>query len=262
MHEIRLINVLKGNADDPVCCELQYTSLINPTPYEALSYAWGRRDHFSQILVDGCSIDVTSNLLSALRRLRSSEKDRLLWVDYVCIDQQNIQEKNSQVTQMFQVYSKASVVVIWLGEHDDNSETAVNILKDFETHPDTILWLTSSSREQGHVKSLINVWKLCSRSFFSRIWVIQEVLAAATPTLYCGDSTVSYHTLIKFCKAARDHVGVLISNSAEPYQFLGLNLAVWHSYLHLYKKAIQSALFRDALFLLFCERRRRDITWS
>lgn len=85
---IRLIRILKGR-EDPIECQVFETCLdqVEGVPYEALSYVWGNKKSTDKILVDGYPFTVTENLFEALSNLRQFGRDRLLWIDAICIDQ-------------------------------------------------------------------------------------------------------------------------------------------------------------------------------
>lgn len=86
---IRLVRILKGEALQPIECELfeTYLDQVEDIPYEALSYVWGDKESINKIRIDGFSFTVTENLFEALSNLRLSQEDRLLWIDAICIDQ-------------------------------------------------------------------------------------------------------------------------------------------------------------------------------
>ncbi|PMD66822.1 uncharacterized protein K444DRAFT_580185 [Hyaloscypha bicolor E] len=115
-NEIRLLELLAGRWMEDVCCKLQIVSLDDNPTYDALSYVWGDPGDTDKITVDGCSFQATRNLIGGLRRLRSSRDAIILWVDAICIDQANNQEKMQQVGIMADIYMSASSVQIFLGE--------------------------------------------------------------------------------------------------------------------------------------------------
>jgi hypothetical protein len=88
--------------------------------YEALSYTWatenGECKRSSHIKCDGTKLFVTKNCRLALRYLRKEDASRLLWVDAICINQKDDKERGHQVGMMRDVYSKATEVLVWLGE--------------------------------------------------------------------------------------------------------------------------------------------------
>ena len=82
-------------------------------PYDALSYTRGGTQKTSRVKVNGEYLDVTENLHSALQHLRSENVDKTLWVDAICIDQNNERERGHQVQQMCKIYSQAEAVIVW-----------------------------------------------------------------------------------------------------------------------------------------------------
>jgi hypothetical protein len=89
--------------------------VIKQTSYYALSYVWGDPGRTLDILINGISRPVTKNLESGLRHMRSESQNINLWVDAVCIDNSNIQERNEQVSNMDEIFASAARVIIGLG---------------------------------------------------------------------------------------------------------------------------------------------------
>lgn len=80
--------------------------------YEDLSYDWGQKSSRCPIEINNQAITISSNLSSALQRLRNSDKDRVLWVDTLCINQEDMQRRGSQVQRMTAIYQRAERVLI------------------------------------------------------------------------------------------------------------------------------------------------------
>lgn len=115
---IRLIRLLSGSNQDTIACDLLEVLLgdTEGVPYTALSYTWGDYSDTRSIYLNGVRFNVTRNLHQALYNLRRQSEDRYLWVDAICIDQSNTNERSHQVGQMRHVYQHAENVIIWLGE--------------------------------------------------------------------------------------------------------------------------------------------------
>ena len=157
--------------------------------YYALSYAWGTK--FRE--VPSLGLRITDNLFSALSNL-AEEKPRLWWIDALCIDQQNVKEKNEQVKLMHEIYGKAEQVCIWLGEPDTAS---LDLLRNMATRIEE-LFHVNAVFERGFLEQhgLPNmkdpVWsslmQFIDRPYFKRVWVVQElVLGRKTgTTVACG----------------------------------------------------------------------------
>lgn len=124
--ETRVLYLHPGTTDEPLSAYLHVAELTpfdgfgmrdlsRRISYEALSYTWGDSAFTRPICVNNHDFSITGSLSEALMHLWKSDTGRYLWVDAICIDQSNVEEKSIQVANMFSIYSKASCVVIWLG---------------------------------------------------------------------------------------------------------------------------------------------------
>lgn len=120
--EIRLLTVQNAAFDEPIQCLLDHAGLESNPEYEALSYVWGDENNVLPVQVNGATIQVTVNLEAALRQLRSADTPRVLWVDALCINQDDNVEKSRQVLRMTDIYRKARKVLVWLGKDDDDAQ--------------------------------------------------------------------------------------------------------------------------------------------
>ena len=102
----------------PLQCDLLEYPLYKPTngthPYEALSYVWGCGDKVRALSTAHGNVPITENLYVALLSLRDRSFPRIIWVDAVCINQDDIGERSRQVQYMAEIYAKASRVIVWL----------------------------------------------------------------------------------------------------------------------------------------------------
>ncbi|KAH9208900.1 heterokaryon incompatibility protein-domain-containing protein, partial [Leptodontidium sp. 2 PMI_412] len=113
----RILTCHPGAYDDEVSISLAHANFDCETPeYEALSYLWGDTKVTVAIQCEGQSLQVTSNLFGALRRIRNEALPRQLWIDAICINQANLSERNKQVLLMSRIYRLALKVLIWIGE--------------------------------------------------------------------------------------------------------------------------------------------------
>ena len=141
---IRVLRLLPSEANDaPLECQLfDYPLLGRPVqsscPYEALSYVWGSEQKpFSISILSRRStasepaqkLRIGANLDGALRHLRDGYAERLLWIDALCINQDDLDEKTAQVQLMANVYARASRVVVWLGDGNDTGEEALEAIR-------------------------------------------------------------------------------------------------------------------------------------
>lgn len=216
----RLIELLPGNWEDDLGCNIHTISLESSPEYAALSYSWGDdsqddpdspTDVFSSVLrafqsgekllrCNGQILLISSNLYNALRRLR--EKSIMyLWVDRVCIDQSNLLERTEQVRLMGEIYSKARLVVIWLGEEDSHTVPAFGLIERMTKlatasairslhtnasdlfNPDALQAMGLPSFPSADWESMHRFFE---RRWFQRSWVIQEVALADIAIVFCG----------------------------------------------------------------------------
>ncbi|KAH6977445.1 ankyrin repeat-containing domain protein [Ilyonectria sp. MPI-CAGE-AT-0026] len=212
---IRLVRIFKGYVDESICCELFETWLheVEGVPYEALSYAWGDTRKSAEIVVSGCTAKVTKNLFTALQHLRLERRDRVMWIDAICIDQDNSKEQSHQVGQMRTIYSKAEEVIIWLGlgssdidllmdsmnlVHSNALATTQNWTESSECWQ--VAWPIARHRLGGIHHTEIDarvgdtLQELLERPWFRRVWVIQEVASARAASIMCGSRTISTRT--------------------------------------------------------------------
>jgi hypothetical protein len=116
--EIRILSLLPGVWADAIHCHSRAVSLDDNPDYEALSYVWGDPLVTSTVFFNGSPFQATANLFKALHRLRSKDNPRSIWVDALCINQDDIEERNHQVALMGEIYKRTSRVLIWLGDEE------------------------------------------------------------------------------------------------------------------------------------------------
>ncbi|KAK0638496.1 heterokaryon incompatibility protein-domain-containing protein, partial [Cercophora newfieldiana] len=203
---IRLLRLLPSRGRESpihgkmICCPLPH-DILEDGLYEALSYVWGSPDdprciHLQDddLLGHGTTrpssgvLSVTRNLHEALIRLRHAHVDRILWIDAICINQADIEERNQQVAIMAQIYATASRVLVWLGEDNgDGSEEALDeILAKAKETPDSKMKTSESSSNE--------LIALLQRPWFRRVWILQEVAAARSILVMCGARTIDGHS--------------------------------------------------------------------
>jgi hypothetical protein len=132
--KIRLLNLLPSEDEDgPIQCKLVNYSLTTTgrrrNLYEALSYVWGSEQKPESISIDGSYLPITLSLHEALLRLRDHALGRYLWIDAVCINQDDTMEKMHQIGLMAQIYGYARQTIVWLGNTGDDSEKAIEIVR-------------------------------------------------------------------------------------------------------------------------------------
>jgi hypothetical protein len=138
-HTIRLLTLLPGHFGEDIHVRLSIQTLTQKyTPsYEALSYAWGIAEDPTNIYVSEAKdyvLSVTKNLACALDHLRLKDTSRTLWIDAICVDQENLEERGHQVGRMADIYRWAERVIVWIGPEQDDSSLAMDMLRNLGTN--------------------------------------------------------------------------------------------------------------------------------
>ena len=209
--DIRILNVEPGSGSQAIVCTLHNTQLSNVVNgYTALSYAWERSEKRNEIYCNGHPWIVTGNLFLALHNLRKPTSVQTLWVDQICIDQGNTEERSGQVRIMSHIYKHAREVMIWLGEGTSQSDAGMQLAQEIllvaAIRPDFIeRGLTIKNLEQVGLPSWDDErWNMLGsifrRSWFERIWVVQEVVMALNATVVCGSYSMTWEQLEFTCR--------------------------------------------------------------
>jgi len=164
--------------------------------YEALSWRWGEEatgEFTVMIHKDGAMYRkrVSETLGLALKYLRF-EKDRYLWIDALCINQNDHDERSSQVAMMSLVYTAAERACVWLGEDDEDSTMAIRFIREEITQLKKFDRLCTDKEHAPKWRSLL---ALMQRPWFSRRWVVQEIVLAKKATVYCGPDKIEWPEL-------------------------------------------------------------------
>ena len=121
-----LLTLFPGLADSLLEGTLDIVSLDTNPYYEALSYVWGSPSVREHIILSEKRLSITENLASALRNLRYESEARVLWVDAICINQADIDERSQQVSNMVFIYQQAHRVLVYVGERTEDSDLALD----------------------------------------------------------------------------------------------------------------------------------------
>ncbi|KAF2022875.1 HET-domain-containing protein, partial [Setomelanomma holmii] len=173
--QIRLVRLHPADAQEHthVFCDIHTFDLANAPPYIALSYTWGAPDPKLIIFVGDEPHEVRENLYDFLYTFRSEgSNSNYIYIDQLCIDQNSPDERNHQVRLMSKIYRGCICVLVWL---DQSSAKAA---KDFQDAPQL------DSAEQ-----------ILRNPYFTRLWIVQEVLLAPEAIVFCGGVWLSWDAL-------------------------------------------------------------------
>jgi hypothetical protein len=165
------------------------------TLQQALSYEWGfPSPNDPTILIDSENIITWKNLYDALLHIRLPNQDRRLWIDAICINQSDVLERNHQVHLMGSIYGRASHVIAWLGLARNDSDLGMDFLREWNHNGHTShVW----DSRLGTVE-LEAISYIATRSYWRRMWIIQETQLASQLSLQCGTKSVPANALSSY----------------------------------------------------------------
>ncbi|KAE9366761.1 hypothetical protein N431DRAFT_562088 [Stipitochalara longipes BDJ] len=210
---------------------LEEVNLQEHPKYEALSYTWGDTTYYNGFTYQWDSapprtypieiygsglLQITTNLNEFLQHLAQSAPNgtstRRIWADQICINQKDIEERNSQVAMMREIYQSAWRTLIWLGKEDTDTLTVLNLLnavatpefshsqefsgtllRDLQQRVKIVLYSESDGNSyDGYIKSLINT---LNKPWFSRAWIVQEAALSVLPIVLLNSEEIDFRLL-------------------------------------------------------------------
>jgi Heterokaryon incompatibility protein (HET) len=231
----RLIDLHYGAPSDDLMCTL-YVGKLGRKPFSAISYCWGAPDRTHLIKcgnpqqkeVDGVTyqkpakepvgvIKITENLKNLLLAMRTEDTYVTLWIDSICINQADVDEKSAQVKMMNLIYENAYSTIVYLGESDRETEAAMEFAKKLAAMKD---WPTEKVPQflegerhpidpplvgnQGEPQPFLDGWiaftRLLDRNWFRRVWVIQELVLSSVVGVNCGGHWIRWDIIADACQ--------------------------------------------------------------
>jgi hypothetical protein len=163
---IRILTLYPGIWADPIKCELRHAPLHNPGPYQALSYTWNNSNddnQFPSITCNELPTLVSFNLYLGLQQLRDKWNPVRLWVDAICINQNDTDERTCHVGMMREIYERSTEVIIWLGESGPNDHLGQMVLPTLTAEESYLLY-----RWQGDSSDLPKLKAYMSKEVIAR----------------------------------------------------------------------------------------------
>jgi hypothetical protein len=190
--DIRLFELLPQSKDNKIRGSFIYTHLSACPAYTALSYTWGEAKDLQTVHLPGSkTINVRSNLWSFLsQQAKTIESPRLFWIDAICIDQENVHERNHQVNLMNEIYMNAINMWIWLGIEGEDSDRAMEFIQEKGSRglrSKGVGYWPLWTKDEG--KALC---ELLERPYWRRMWIIQEVAHAQKIIVGCGSRSFEW----------------------------------------------------------------------
>ncbi|KAK3345982.1 heterokaryon incompatibility protein-domain-containing protein [Lasiosphaeria hispida] len=284
---IRLLTLNPGSSADVIECSMEVVRL-GERSYEALSYAWGDLRVREPIRLNGKSFQVTKNLWLAMRHLRDQSKPIVMWIDAICINQRDNDEKSEQVAKMRSIYEGCHHCSIWLGESPGPAgESAAMASKLLDIlGKDQHLWempcfkkgvkrpITTSEEYKEYFEAAKQVIDL---AWWKRVWVVQELALPNEVEFICGTVKFSYEkarkgteVLFKHCLeccraemlgllgevafevlvAAYERIGSMVTTREEVRKGKAINLTSLRRRFHMCQATNKRDLFYGLLGLV------------
>ncbi|KAI2619941.1 HET-domain-containing protein [Hypoxylon sp. NC1633] len=216
--QIRLLEILPGSGLDDIRCSYRIISLDVEVKYQTLSYVWGESKEHKSVVLEGRAVNVTDNLFSALQTIRSLSESEptILWVDALCINQEDAVEKMEQVHMMRHIYARCTNCFVHFGKasasetgasEEDSPQVAravwdaIRLVADPTPYSELPPGLATpeAQAQAGQAFQFID-----KGPWWSRIWTIQEGVAPPHHTLLWGPLSMPWEVFVQFSNNAMD----------------------------------------------------------
>ncbi|KAI1353494.1 putative heterokaryon incompatibility protein [Xylaria sp. FL0043] len=220
--QIRLLKLSSSTPWNPIRCELKAVHLDKVPEFETISYTWGSQLGMKSLIVNGRRLRVSERVYDILHDRASYLKTRYIWIDSICINQEDDNEKSSQVQLMKKIYGFSHHTVIWLGYAPDASD-AIGLLAHLQRRMNFDDPVERASRPLTELKIDDSRWpglvRLIKHDYWFRCWVIQEI-------------AVSKHVIISYGKEliTWDYFSSLIQLvfTTDPNSIWHISKIYWH----------------------------------
>lgn len=221
---IRTLIIDRRSTPENIICTLVAGPLDDQ--HVCLFYTWGTQPASHQIVVNGKTLFVRGNLVDFLKECHRDQAlvGQQLWIDAVCINQDDLQEKNSQVAQMGEIYAQAKRVIVWLGRGD---ERVISALRHAQAYVDSplvdldVIEAQETAIESGLTKNMNqkdysgvplrthwnNFDAVTDLPYWKRMWIVQELLSAKSSDIWYGSIRKKWWILIEYLSLIENHAG-------------------------------------------------------
>lgn len=229
-------NPVRKHGRPPIQCELKSMDLRDAEwmGYDAISYTWGNSDQLIPILIktdsEDCMLLITETCERALQQLcKRFGNNSWFWIDSICINQQDLDEKGPQVSLMGEIYSRARSVHACVGDHADGSEDLFKFALQNHHLVRKYLQNWRKPKCRAHFFSGCEVFQPVSkamvvftalraflkRGYFRRLWIVQELYLARRVEVYCGADRIEMASLYDLAAAHGDWVECVVDLEAD-----------------------------------------------
>ncbi|OBS29629.1 hypothetical protein FPOA_03568 [Fusarium poae] len=203
---IRVLQVESDDISESISCTLVNYKDANEKGWTCLSYTWGTEPPTEEIVINGSSFPVRNNVYNFLKEARRQCLTNL-WIDSICINQSDTDERNAQVALMSRIYSEAKLVIVWLGQTSSALERAIKHL-DSNFPADTVTIRAAAAQPvccQLSPAECSSLFEACSAAIWTRRWVKQEILLPERVILQCGQTSIGISVFLAAMDALVDY---------------------------------------------------------
>ena len=210
----RLLHILPKSKPENLQFYLCESEIDESKDYHAVSYAWGAPIFNRRIYSAQGFLDITESLFEALLQLRHRREyglPGLLWIDAICINQQDLDERSQQILLMDKIFGRSNPACVWLGPETamdgrifgfirrfaDDYWTLVEEVCDSEEGMNAVFDQILASDPDNH-DNCEALTKLLERSWFLRAWTFQEMISAPKAFVFSGQQSINLSYLMTF----------------------------------------------------------------
>ena len=217
---IRLFRIQSADGDTAICRLETYPRRIAPR-YDAVSYCWGDDTTPATIQVNEHDLQIRKSLLAFLTAsLDRNPPLRPLWIDAICLNQDDDVEKADHIPLMGQIYKNASRTIVWLGEADEDTHRTLVFMKGVISVTREYNMMVGIGKEDGYQPEWEAVRRYMRRAWFGRLWVMQEVLLSENIEILCHAqpiNVITWKELLQFEHSLQKYNGYsnLLDDNSE-----------------------------------------------
>jgi Heterokaryon incompatibility protein (HET) len=218
--QIRLLKLYRTSLLGDIRCELHHYCLDHAPAYEAISYRWGCDELSHNIFISDSPYRVTANAEIALRSVQSMLRPRLIWIDSICINQTDNNEKEEQIMLMREIFRRAKRVIISLGDAED-TPLACQLLQRLSHAAQLHALQEIADGNRGYVETVS--WRalghLIKNPYFGRMWMIPEVAVASSIQVHFGSWIMDWSDVqIAFLLGGAVFFTLHLTTASNPFQ--------------------------------------------
>ena len=207
--EFRLCQLEPGSFGDIIKAKLSHYPFgeHEHPAYDALSYVWGDPKSRRPVFINGQLSSLAVNLHDALQHVRNENSPTTLWIDAICINQDDLNERSQQIRIMKSIFEGAESVIAWIGPTSHDSDIAMEYIDKFAlSTPLSSALHATSERPESLIQN--SVQDLFRRPYWERVWIIQELASARRCRVQCGHVCVPLHAFHVLIDALNSNLNI------------------------------------------------------